>query len=282
MANNTASVVILTFNCQEIIKETISAATRVATDVVVVDSFSTDETVTIAKQLGCIVYQRPFKNYSDQRNWIINELNTKYYWQLHLDADEVLDETSISEIKKIITQDPRGENPQTYMIRRVDYFLGRVLKHSGVNPWHLRLFTSGQGACEDRLYDQHFVGRVPSKKLKGYMHDKNSLSLSDWIARHNRWADLEAQEAITPPEFGKDVLHGKLNGDARERTRFLKKLYYQAPIGIRPLAYFLYRYIYKLGFLDGVHGFLFAFFQALWFRMLVDAKIYERQKLSNQ
>ena len=277
MDTNQAAIVILTFNCQEIIKETIEAAKKVTNNIVIVDSFSTDSTIKIAKLLGCRIHERAFKNYSDQRNWIINELNGAYAWQLHLDADEVLDQAAIEEIATIISNDPSGSHPQTYMLRRIDYFLGKQLRHSGVNPWHLRLFTSGHGACEDRLYDQHFVGRVPAKKLAGCMHDKNSLTLTDWIARHNRWSDLEAKEAVSSSVDGKDILHGKLTGDARERTRYIKSIYYKLPVGIRPIAYFFYRYIFKLGFLDGVNGFLFAFFQALWFRMLVDAKIYERR-----
>jgi hypothetical protein len=66
-------------------------------------------------------------------------------------------------------------------------------------------------------------------------------------------------------------------GDARERTRFIKELYYRLPVGTRALSYFVYRYVFRLGFLDGAVGFYFAFFQALWFRMLVDAKMYEQR-----
>jgi hypothetical protein len=66
-------------------------------------------------------------------------------------------------------------------------------------------------------------------------------------------------------------------GDARERTRFIKEIYYKLPTGLRSVSYFIYRYFFRLGFLDGKVGFYFAFFQALWFRMLVDAKMYEQR-----
>ena len=269
-------VVILTFNSASIIRETVTQAQQVSRDVFVVDSNSSDGTLDVLSELGCTVVQRPFKNYSDQRNWAIAQVKDRFGWQLHLDADEVLDAEAITDIRTALAQ-PRHT---AYLIRRRDYFMGRMLRFSGVNPWHLRLFKSGVGQCEARLYDQHFVASTADTgRLGGYMHDKNSVTLSDWTARHNRWSDAEVEENSGPskPE-GDDVLKGRLMGDARERTRFIKKICYRLPIGIRALSYFLYRYVFRLGFLDGKVGFYFAFFQALWFRMLVDAKVYERRQ----
>ena len=269
-------VVILTFNSASIIRETVSQAQQVSREVFVVDSNSTDGTLELLAELGCIAVQRPFKNYSDQRNWAIAQVAGRYAWQLHLDADEVLDAEAIADIRAVLAQ----PSHDAYLIRRRDYFMGRMLRFSGVNPWHLRLFKSGVGQCEARLYDQHFVASTADTgRLAGFMHDKNSVTLSDWTARHNRWSDAEVEENSGPrrPE-GDDVLKARLLGDARERTRFIKKLYYRLPIGMRALSYFLYRYVLRLGFLDGKVGFYFAFFQALWFRMLVDAKMYEKRQ----
>lgn len=268
-------VVLLTFNSAGIIRETATAALRVSPHVYAVDSGSTDGTTQILQELGCTVVQRPFSNYSDQRNWAIAQVQGDYAWQLHLDADEVLDNTAIDEIRMLLAGAARHD---AYMLRRRDYFLGKMLRFSGVNPWHLRLFRSGAGRCEARLYDQHFIlvgAHRRSARLRGFMHDKNALQLSDWIARHNRWSDSEARENSAPKLAGKDVLQPRLLGDARERTRFIKQLYYRLPIGLRAVSYFFYRYFLRLGFLDGKPGFYFAFFQALWFRMLVDAKLYE-------
>ena len=115
----------------------------------------------------------------------------------------------------------------------------------------------------------------PVGRLSGLMHDRNALVLSEWIARHNRWSDLESKESMNRHLDRPDVLQERLLGDARERTRFFKTIYYKLPTAVRALAYFIYRYFFRLGFLDGIPGFYFAFFQAFWFRMLVDAKIYE-------
>jgi glycosyltransferase involved in cell wall biosynthesis len=265
------TVVVLTFNSATIIEETLRQALRVSDSVLVVDSGSTDGTATIAQALACTVLQRPFTNYSDQRNWAISQA-AGAEWQLHLDADEVLDDLAIAETREIIS---KADALPCYMLRRRDYFMGKMLRFSGVNPWHLRLFRSGSAQCEHRLYDQHFFTREAVGRLKGVMHDKNALTLSDWTARHNRWSDLEAAESLAQRSEDQNLLQPRLFGDARERTRFLKAIYYKLPIAVRSSGYFFYRYIARLGFLDGVHGFYFAFFQAFWFRMLVDAKIYE-------
>ncbi|HYP84716.1 glycosyltransferase family 2 protein [Variovorax sp.] len=272
-------VVLLTFNSAGIIRETAAAALRVSPHVYAVDSGSTDGTDRILLEMGCTVAQHPFSNYSDQRNWAIAQVEDRYRWQLHLDADEVLDDQAVREIRALLDG---AATHDAYMLRRRDYFMGRMLRFSGVNPWHLRLFRSGVGRCEARLYDQHFIapaaqGRVG--RLAGYMHDKNAQSLSNWVTSHNRWSDAEAREKSQPAQApGADVLQPRLLGDARERTRFIKQIYYRLPIGVRAFAYFIYRYLLRGGFLDGRPGFYFAFFQALWFRMLVDAKLWEMSR----
>ncbi|WP_077000896.1 glycosyltransferase family 2 protein [Variovorax sp. KK3] len=274
MEQPTLVVVILTFNSAAIIRETVSQAKKVSPNVFVVDSFSKDDTVAILEELGCTVVQRAFSNYSDQRNWAISQLEAQFGWQLHLDADEVLDAQSVDEIRTLLAGPRKHE---AYMLRRRDYFMGKMLRFSGVNPWHLRLFRSGVGRCEARLYDQHFIASVTPGRIEGFMHDKNSQRLTDWINSHNRWSDAEAKEKLGPRVAADNVLQAKLTGDARERTRFIKEIYYKLPTGLRSLSYFIYRYIFRLGFLDGTTGFYFAFFQALWFRMLVDAKMYEQR-----
>ncbi|MCA1392263.1 glycosyltransferase family 2 protein [Bradyrhizobium sp. BRP20] len=265
-------VVFLTYNSASIIRETVEQAKKIGADLFAVDSFSTDDTTAILDECGCTVSQRAFSNYSDQRNWAIAQVSA-YSWQLHLDADEVLDDQAVQEIRAILSGKPKFD---AYMLRRRDYFMGKMLRFSGVNPWHLRLFRSGAGQCEARLYDQHFVSNQPCGKLAGLMHDKNSASLGDWIVRHNRWSDAEVSELSKTTQQDGPILRGRLTGDARERTRFVKGVYYSLPSGLRSLVYFFYRYLLRLGFLDGKVGFYFAFFQALWFRMLVDAKMYER------
>ena len=274
MENPSCCIVILTFNSASIIRETVAQAMKVSPRVFVVDSHSSDGTPAILAELGCTVVQRAFSNYSDQRNWAIAQIEQSCDWQLHLDADEVLDDRAVAEMRALLAGTPAAD---AYLIRRRDYFMGKMLRFSGVNPWHLRLFRSGRGRCESRLYDQHFISPATPARLSGFMHDKNSATLSEWIASHNRWSDAEAKEKLGPGGAVDGVLQPRLMGDPRERTRFIKEIYYKLPSSLRVSSYFIYRYIFRLGILDGAVGFYYAFFQALWFRMLVDAKMYEQR-----
>ena len=264
------AVVILTFNSAGLIERTLAAAQRVSSSIICVDSGSTDGTVDVLHRYGCEVYERPFKHYADQRNWVIQTIAGRYSWQLHLDADEILDDEAIAAIIAAVA-DPEGR--AGFLLRRRTYFLGQALRHSGTGIWHLRLFRSG--TCEDRLYDQHFICSGSVGRLSGWIHDMNVGTLTEWINRHNRWSDLEARELLRADTAGAGLLQAHLLGDPRERRRSYKGWYYRAPPFLRAWGYFLVRYFLMLGFLDGRVGFLYAFFQALWFRMLVDAKLAE-------
>lgn len=265
-------VIVLTFNSAHVIERTLRAALQVSDMVFVVDSGSGDATVEIATGLGCQLACRPFKNYADQRNWAIDELGQRSEWQLHLDADEVLDDVAIAEIRRVLSA-PNGASG--FIFRRRTYFLGRPLRFGGNDNFHLRLFRTGTARCEDRLYDQHFVSHRPAVRIGGVLHDMNVGSLTEWTARHNRWSDMEAAELLRPQGDHAGQIKARLSGDPRERRRLYKGRYYQAPPILRAILLFIYRYGVQGGFLDGREGFLYAFFQVLWFRMLVDAKLHE-------
>ena len=267
-------VIVLTHNSGHVIGQTVRAALQVSAMVQVVDSGSSDDTLEIVKALGCQVVHRPFKHYADQRNWAIEQFGHLSDWQLHLDADEVLDALAIAEIRRVLA-DPQGASG--FIFKRRTYFLGRPLRFGGASNYHLRLFKSGTARCEDRLYDQHFVSAEPGVRLRGLLHDMNVGSLSEWTARHNRWSDLEAAELLRPNAALQGQIKARLSHDPRERRRLYKGHYYRAMPLLRPVLLFVYRYVLQGGFLDGRAGFLYAFFQVLWFRMLVDAKLLEQR-----
>ncbi len=268
-------VIVLTHNSANVIERTLRAALEVSESVFVVDSGSTDDTVAIATRLGCRLAHRPFKNYADQRNWAIDEFGPLSEWQLHLDADEVLDAMAIAEIKRVLTASGQAS---AFVFRRRTYFLGQPLRFGGNDNFHLRLFKTGTARCEDRLYDQHFVSERPAVRLRGVLHDMNVGSLTEWTARHNRWSDMEAAELLRPNSDGAGQIKARLSADPRERRRLYKGQYYKAPPVWRAILLFVYRYVLQGGFLDGRAGFFYAFFQVLWFRMLVDAKLHEKSR----
>lgn len=269
------SVVVLSYNSEATIRDTLAAAARVSDEIHVVDSFSTDGTLEICNVHKAIITQRRFLNWADQRNWAIANLPLRHNWQLHLDADEILTSGLIAEINSLDSNWPADVDG--FLIPRLMRFLGRDLRHGGYYPiYHMRLFRSGCALVEDRQYDQHFVLNGKSKLLSAPFIDDQRMALKEWIERHNRWSDLAVNDLLQPPS-GPSIV-GKYNGNPIERARAKKGLYYRFPIFLRPFILFLYRYLLRAGFLDGIPGLIYCVLQAFWFRFLVDAKLYERMR----
>jgi len=268
------SVVILTFNAESTIGATLASATRISDDVHVVDSFSTDRTLEIARASGAKIVQHPFANYGAQRNWAIDTLPLAHRWQIHLDADERITPELDAELRALFAAGP-PDDVDGYYIPRLVHFQGRALRHGGMYPiYHMRLFRSGKGRCEDRKYDQHFFVTGRSAKLDNPMIDDIRMSLGEWTTRHNRWADAEVEEILNP---GAGVIGA--GGDTPvARKRAQRGWYNRAPLFLRALLLFLYRYVLRLGFLDGKEGLIFYVLQTFWFRFLIDAKLWERRR----
>lgn len=270
------TVIVLTFNSEDTLGATLNRACLVSDEIFVVDSFSEDRTVEVARSLGAKVIEHPFEHYGAQRNWAIDNLPITRQWQLHLDADEWMDDHLIASIVAL----PDSPVHSGYFLPRYIRFLGRVLRHGGMSPtWHLRLFRTGVGRCEDRNYDQHFILRTgTSGKLDGVMVDDIQMALSEWTVRHNRWADGEVHE-IAAAEISEWV-QPDFRGNPAQRKRFLRERYNQLPLFVRPFVLFVYRYFVRLGFLDGTEGLIFWVLQTFWFRFLIDAKIWEKRNHS--
>jgi len=268
----TPTIVILSFNSSETISDTISSALLLSDDIFVIDSGSTDGTVEIALRYGVKVLQHPFENYGLQRNWSIDHIEAKYLWQLHLDADEQISAGLRDEIASL----PEKSSLDGFLIPRYLRFMGRILRHNLAPTFHMRLFRSGSTRCEERQYDQHFIcsGRIGT--LESSMIDDIRMPLTEWTRRHNNWSDAEVKELLLSRRDGR--IKGKMFGNSIERKRFLREIYNDFPLFVRPPCLFVYRYVLRLGFLDGKEGLIFCVLQAFWFRFLIDAKLFEAQK----
>jgi glycosyltransferase involved in cell wall biosynthesis len=268
------AIILLSFNSEDTLGATLSQARKVSDEIFAVDSGSRDRTLEIACQAGATIIDHPFEHYGAQRNWAIDNLPITRPWQLHLDADEAMDDELVAAILALADDPPHSG----YFLPRYVKFLGRVLRHGGMSPtWHLRLFRSGVGRCEERRYDQHFLLLSgTSGQLRGAMIDDNRMPLSEWTARHNRWSGSEVAE------LGGEETAGRLTPDAHgnpaQRKRYLRERYNRLPLFVRPFGLFFYRYVIRLGFLDGTEGFIFWVLQTFWFRFLVDAKIWEKRR----
>ena len=275
------SVIILTLNEQANLPLALASLRGLDDEIFVVDSGSSDRTLEIARAAGCHVLEHPFENYAVQRNWAFDHLPIRTPWTLCLDADERLTPELVDEIKETLL---RQDSPfDGYMLRKRTVFMGRWIRHGGQYPaYHLRLFRSGRGRCEARLYDQHFIvdGRVGS--LRNDYIDVITSDLGTFIVRHNRWAELEAEEMLARPTGAAPqgrAVEPVLTGTAIERRRFLRtRVYQRFPLFARPFLFWLYGYVVRLGFLDGVEGLIFHTLQRFWFRFLIDAKIWELKR----
>jgi glycosyltransferase involved in cell wall biosynthesis len=249
--------------------------------ILVVDSGSTDRTIEIAQEMGATVIEHGFETYAAQRNWAQEHLPWPSDWILHLDADERLTPELVGEINVTIQAAP----PEVagFLLRKRTVFMGRWIRHGGHYPsYHLRLYRHGTGRCERRLYDQHFLVDGKVNKLHYDYIDVLTADLTTWTARHARWATLEAQEVMRK-STGPDQVRPSFLGSPIERRRWLRNgPYNHAPLFLRAFLYWLYRYVFRYGFLDGPEGVIFHFLQGFWFRFLVDAKIYEQRRAKVQ
>ena len=269
------AAIVLTYNEERNLPDCLASLAGWVDEIFVVDSGSTDGTVQLARDAGARVFEHPFEHYGAQRNWAIDTLPITCAWTLHVDADERITPELQRAITAALARDAEGVNG--FLVSRRTMFMGRWMRHGGHYPaWHLRLMRTGSGRCEDRLYDQHFYVTGTVQKLQGDLIDTWTPDVATFTARHLRWAALEAAEHEEPEAAGR--IRGRLGSDnAIEQRRWLRDWYATLPLFVRPTAYFLYRYVVRLGFLDGRPGLVFHVLQGFWFRFLVDALILERR-----
>lgn len=271
------TAIILTFNEERHLARCIASLQGVATSIVVADCFSSDATLDIARAQGARVLQREWVNYATQFNWALTQLDADTDWVLRIDADEVLTPALVAEIQARLP----GVGPQidgVYWGRRMT-FQGRLIRHGGVFPVRvLRLLRHGHGQCENRWMDEHIKVAGPTVDFVGEMIDDNLNPLTWWVDKHNRYASREAIDLLNL-EYGfmpRDTVASLRGAKQAGVKRWIKEeVYARLPGGLRAFAYFFYRYVLRLGFLDGHAGTAFHFLQGFWYRYLVDAKVAE-------
>jgi glycosyltransferase involved in cell wall biosynthesis len=271
------TVIILTFNEQLHIRRCIESALRVAREVVVVDSISTDNTLDIAREMNARVFTNPFVNQAKQFQWAMENGRITTGWTMRMDADEYLTDELIAEIVNELQgldQDISG-----VVLKRQVHFMGQWIRHGGYYPIHLlRIWRTGHAGIEQRWMDEHtFLTQGSSVTFKHDFVDDNLNSLSWWTAKHNDYATREAVDILNKKYQFLDtegMPDGNVNAAQAVSKRWYKNnLYLRLPLFLRAFLYFQFRYWIKLGFLDGRKGLVWHFLQAFWYRFLVDAKI---------
>lgn len=278
--NSTAdvAVIILTYNEEANIGQALESVQGWARQMMILDSFSTDRTLDIAGRYPCQIFRNRFENYSRQRNFAIKCLPVEAEWILFLDADEWLPPELKEEIRQVIESRP-AENG--FFIKWRFIFMGKWIRRGYYPTWILRLFRAGKARCEERSVNEHLIVEGSVGRLRhDFMHEDRK-GIQDWVAKHNRYAVLEAEELLKE-RSGDGEIDVRLFGTQSQRKRWLKHVVFnRMPPVLRPFLFFFYRFIIRGGFLDGSAAFIYHFMQALWFPLLIDVIYLEgkRRKL---
>ena len=248
-------------------------------EVYVVDSQSTDATAQIAESFGAHVIQFHYQGgWPKKRQWAMESLPLARDWILLVDADEALTPELAREIQEAI-QNPDYDG---YHIALRMYFLGRELRHSGASFEKLSLFRRGKGRYECRLREQdtsmadmevheHVVVEGRTARLQHPLLHRNAESLSHYIRKHDEYSNWDARVWLEGESSTRE-LEPALFGSQAQRRRWLRKKLFAIPGS--PLLFFFYKYIFHLGFLDGVPGMIYCGLQGIQF-FHIKAKIYE-------
>jgi glycosyltransferase involved in cell wall biosynthesis len=277
------TAIILTLNEEIHLARCIENIQDVVDRIVVVDAYSSDKTVEIARKYNCTILQNGWTNHGHQFNWALAQLGGDTDWVLRIDADEYLDHVLQSAICDFKIRNVISISGAYF--KRVIQFQGKQIRFGGMGSIRaLRLFRYGQGNSETRWMDEHIVISGNSIELPGIMVDDNLNTLSFWVNKHNRYADKEAFEILTlryqdsVPKLKTITLEPALYWKSGYKRWIKNHLYQKMPNGLRSFLYFLYRYLFCLGFLDGSKGFAFHFLQGYWYRYLIDLKTKEAEQ----
>jgi glycosyltransferase involved in cell wall biosynthesis len=260
------SILILTLNEEANLPHCLDSV-KWSDDVVVFDSYSADRTVEIAKAWGARVVQNRFLNYGSQREAARTAVSYKHPWVLAIDADETPDEELVDEVRALCRDESCPH--AAFRMRRKDHFMGRWIKHSTLYPsWFVRLYRPNRISYASRAVHEYPTINGSTGALKGHLlHYSFNKGLSDWIEKHTRYAQLEAEENLRALAAGSFTWHEVASCDPVVRRKALKELSFRLPC--RPMLRFLYMYAFRLGVLDGVPGYRYCRLLAIYEYMIV-------------
>ena len=244
----------------------------------VVDSGSTDRTRDIAKEMGANVVVQEWLGYARQKNWALDHLPFKSDWIFVLDADEAILPELRDELVAIASRPLDQTTQDGFYINRYFIFLGKRIRHCGYYPsWNLRFFKRGKARYEDREVHEHMIVDGATGYLKGHMEHNDRRGLEAYMAKHNRYSTLEAAEIVRQKgAIESGSIDAKLFGDPLQRRRWIKHSIYPK-LPAKWVFRFLFMYILRLGFLDGLTGLRFCLFISAY-ELLISLKIVELQQ----
>ena len=280
------AVVILTYNESIHLPRALEHIRGFAREIFVVDSFSTDDTVELARAGGAQVLQHAFQYQAQQFDWALQNAPITSDWVMRLDADEIIEADLAEEIRSRLPNLP-PDITGIYLNRKT-IFQGKFIRFGGRYPLTLlRIWRRGKARIEDRWMDEHiYLTEGRAITFHGGFADYSLFDLTAFTAKHNSYASREALDLINSRLhlFDEQVaLTSKSTATQAKTKRFLKEnLYNRIPFEISAFLYFVYRYVFQLGFLDGRRGLVYHVLQAFWYRFLVGAKLRELEQVAKQ
>lgn len=277
--NSNVDVVMLTKNESVNVPHSLPSVIGWARQVLVVDSGSTDDTISMCRNLGATVIERPWLGYARQKNWALDNLPLEADWTLILDADEeVLPELRDS-IDRLVARPVHEVEECGFFINRYFVFLGQRIRHCGYYPsYNLRLFKRGKARYEEREVHEHMLVDGPTGYVEGHLEHNDRRGLEAYMAKHNHYSTLEAREIHAILSHAqKHQIAASFFGDPLERRRWIKEsLYPRLPA--KWLFRFGFMYLLRGGILDGRKGLDFCLFMSAY-ELLIELKLKERMLL---
>lgn len=272
------TAVVMTYNEELNIGRCLESVEGWADEVFVVDSFSTDATLGIARRYTCEIVQHVYEGHPQQWTWALASLPFKHSWILALDADFVVTPELREAIRDVIARDAAGCDG--YYVRHREIFRHRFIRHGSIYPrYWLRLFRREKVFLDpENLVDVHFYISGPVGRLEYDVIEENAKEhdFAFWIEKQMRFAKRQAVEELRRRSGeARAPMPPRLFGTPDQRTLWLKQRWYRMPLYSRSVFYFLYRYVVRLGFLDGKAGFLYHFSQGFFNLLLIDVFIDE-------
>lgn len=277
------TVVILTYNEEVHIRRAIENVRGWAESVYIVDSHSTDRTREIAEDAGAQVFVHEFVDYASQREWALRDLPYDTEWMLFLDADELVSDALKQEISQKLPSAPSSLTG--YYIKRQFFWRGRWLRHGGLYPtWILRLVRHRFARCDPRSVNEHLQVDGTTARLQNDLLHVDLKPLSDWIGKHNRYSSLEAMEQIRSERKEASDTLASLWGTQAQRKRWIREKIWNPllPPLLRPVLYFIYVYVFRLGFLDGTAGFTYHALHGFGYRLMIELKYLALRSQGNE
>ncbi len=270
------AIIILTHNEEANVAHAIRSVTGWARQIIVLDSFSTDRTTEIARALGAEVYQHAFTNYSAQRQYALEAVLVVAPWVFFLDADEWIPPALRDEILATVARNPEENG---FYVRYRLMWNGTWIRRGYYGAWILRLLRHGYARCDSRTVGEHIMVDGKAGYLRNDFIHEDRKGLSAWISKHNAYSSGEAMEMLRRGSESQGYLRATPFGAEPQRKRWLRdQVWSRLPTMVRPFLYFIYRYVFRGGFLDGRQAFAFHFMQALWHQLLIDLKYVELRR----